>query len=216
MTTSTRMTTTMQELVDRATALADSGRRRLIGIIGSPGSGKSTLSAALLDALGRDRAVVVPMDGFHLANAELERLGLRRVKGSIDTFDEGGYASLLRRLRDQRPGEVVYAPFFDRGLEESIGSAVRVEADIPLIITEGNYLLADTGAWPTARACLDETWYLRTDDELRLAWLIARHVEFGKTPEEAEEWVMRSDEVNARLIASTAHRADVIIDIGVG
>ncbi|WP_226346564.1 nucleoside/nucleotide kinase family protein [Agilicoccus flavus] len=216
MTTPTRMTTTMQQLVDRAEALASSGRRRLIGIVGAPGAGKSTLSAALVSALGADRVVVVPMDGFHLSNAELERQGLRRVKGAVTTFDDGGYAALLRRLRDQQPGEVVYAPYFDRSLEESIGSAVRVEADVPLVITEGNYLLADTGAWPSARAALDETWYLRTDDELRLAWLIARHVEFGKTPDEAEEWVMRSDEVNARFIATTAHRADLVVDIGVG
>lgn len=203
----------LDALVARARDLAARGRRAILGIVGAPGAGKSTLSAALLDALGPQTAALVPMDGFHLANSQLAAQGLSRVKGAIETFDDTGYAHLLERLRAQRPDEVVYAPFFDRSLEESIGSAIRVDGRVPLVVTEGNYLLADSGAWPRARACLDESWFLRPDDERRVAWLIARHVAFGRTPEQAREWVLRSDEANARLVAGTVGRADLVVEV---
>ena len=44
-----------------------------------------------------------------------------------------------------------YAPRFDRGLEASIGGAIEVGPEVPLVVTEGNYLLAESGAW-TVRA----------------------------------------------------------------
>lgn len=156
------------------------------------------------------------MDGFHLTNTELRALGLADVKGNIATFDADGYAALLGRLRDQQPPETVYAPFFDRHLEESIGSAIRVDADVPLIITEGNYLLSDGPAWQRARECLTQTWYVDVPNDRRVEWLVARHVAHGRTPAAAREWVLRSDEANARLVESTADRADVIVRLPVG
>lgn len=201
------MTTTYEALLHRARELADSGGRRLLGITGAPGAGKSTLAERLAVDLGAD-AVVVPMDGFHLAARQLVAQGLADVKGAPQTFDDAGYAALLRRLVDQREGEVVYAPAFERDLEEPIAGAIRVEASVALVITEGNYLLAETGAWPLASACLDETWFLDLDPQVRLARLIARHERFGKSPEAARRWAEENDERNAQLIEATAERAD--------
>lgn len=130
---------TLPQLLARAQAMIVPGERRMLGIVGAPGAGKSTLCAALAGALG-DQAALVGMDGFHLANAELLRLGRRGRKGAPDTFDAGGYAALLERLRAEKD-QTVYAPTFDRQLEASIGSAVPVPAGTPLILTEGNYLL---------------------------------------------------------------------------
>src|SRR5947207_15332686 len=104
------------DFLARARALA-AGGRRLLGLAGAPGSGKSTLAAALAAALA-ERAIVVPMDGFHLANAELARLGRAGRKGAPDTFDAAGYVALLRRLRSQPAHEPVYAPAFRREIEE--------------------------------------------------------------------------------------------------
>ncbi len=201
------MTTTYDDLLQRARELADSGGRRLLGITGAPGAGKSTLAERFADDLGAG-AVVVPMDGFHLAARQLVALGLADVKGAPQTFDDAGYAALLRRLVDQREGEVVYAPAFERDLEEPIAGAIRVEASVPLVITEGNYLLAETGAWPLVFACLDETWFLDLDPQVRLARLIARHERFGKSPGAARRWAEENDERNAQLIEATAERAD--------
>ncbi|MFF4421728.1 nucleoside/nucleotide kinase family protein [Streptomyces sp. NPDC001549] len=194
-------------------ALATPGKRRILGIAGPPGAGKSTLAARLADALGPERAVVVPMDGFHLAHGELDRLGRADRKGAPDTFDAAGYVALLRRLRAPH-GPTVYAPAFDRALEEPIAGSIPVPPDVPLVITEGNYLLHDAGEWASVRSLLDEAWYLAPAEDLRLERLIDRHVRHGKDPAYAREWVARSDERNARLVATGRHRADLVLDAG--
>jgi pantothenate kinase len=130
------------------------GQRKLLGLAGAPGAGKSTLAAALLEAVGADRAQVVPMDGFHLANVELQRLGRAARKGAPDTFDSAGYVALLQRLREQRPdGGIVYAPEFRREIEEPVAGAIAVLPTTQLVITEGNYLLHDAGPGPALRRC---------------------------------------------------------------
>ncbi|MEU0830430.1 nucleoside/nucleotide kinase family protein [Streptomyces sp. NPDC005969] len=198
------------ELSARARRLATPGHRRILGIAGPPGAGKSTLAAQLVDALA-GLAVLVPMDGFHLAGAELDRLGRAGRKGAPDTFDAAGYAALLRRLRT--PGEEgpVYAPAFDRTLEEPIAGAVPVPPHIPLVVTEGNYLLHDDGPWAPVRGLLDEVWFLDLDPDVRVRRLVDRHVRFGKPRPYAERWVAGSDETNARLVDRGRDRADLVV-----
>ncbi len=202
---------TLAQLLTRARAMIVSGERHILGIVGTPGAGKSTLCAALAGALG-DQAALVGMDGFHLANAELVRLGRRDRKGAPDTFDAGGYAALLERLRLEK-GRTVYAPTFDRQLEESIGSAIPIPADTPLILTEGNYLLLEDGEWGRVRPALDAAWFLNLPDELRMERLISRHVAFGKAQAEAEGWVDAVDGPNAAVINATRTRADLIVQL---
>jgi len=198
------------ELIERARALATAGSRKILGIAGAPGAGKTTLAALVTAHLG-GQAVQVPMDGLHLADVELTRLGRRDWKGAPDTFDGFGYLALLRRLRSPAPGEVVYAPAFERTIEQPIAGSIPVDPAVPLIVTEGNYLLLDDPPWHQVRALLDETWFVEIDDEVRVDRLIRRHIEFGKTPAQAAEWVERLDEQNARLIAATRGRADLIV-----
>ena len=195
-------------LVERARALAATGERRILGIAGPPGGGKSTVSRTVVAELG-ERARLVPMDGFHLAQAELVRLGRRDRMGAPDTFDAAGYAALLKRLRGEEA--VVYAPEFRREIEEPIAGAIAVPRATPLVVTEGNYLLLDDGDWGLVRPLLDEAWYVEMDEELRLQRLIQRHIQFGKTPEYARAWVMRSDQRNAERVAATAPAADVLV-----
>ena len=199
------------ELVERAAALAAGPGRSVLGITGPPGAGKSTLAAALVDALG-GRAVLVPMDGFHLADDELRRLGRADRKGAPDTFDAAGYVHLLRRLR-QRDDDVVHAPVFRRELELAEAGAIPVPRDVPLVVTEGNYLLLD-GPFAPVRDLLVQCWYVDVDPDLRLARLLARHERHGRTPAAARRWVGVTDEPNARLVESTRARADVVVRLG--
>ncbi|CRK60503.1 Pantothenate kinase [Alloactinosynnema sp. L-07] len=190
------------DLVALGRAMAGHGRR-LLGIAGPPGSGKSTLAARLVAELGRD-AVLVGMDGFHLAHAELERLGRVDRKGAPDTFDADGYVAMLRRLR-ANTDPVVYAPEFRREIEDAVAGAVAVPCEVPLVVTEGNYLLL----WPAVRPLLDAVWYLDPDPVLRRKRLVKRHMAFGRTAAQAWERTTGSDERNAELVATTAGTADL-------
>lgn len=204
--------TTLDELVESARALVVPGERCILGLTGAPGAGKSTVAEQLVEALGPDVAVLVPMDGFHLANEVLIELGRLDRKGAHDTFDDGGYARLIATLATQRVDDpVVYAPRFRREIEESIGSSIPVPPTVPLVVTEGNYLLLDVDAWPTARSHIDAVWFLAPDTDVRHARLVRRHEAYGKSAEEAALWALGSDERNARLIESTAGRADRIV-----
>lgn len=194
------------EALERARALASAGGRRLLGIAAPPGGGKSTLAQALAEAMG-GLAVVVPMDGFHLAQAELERLGRAHRKGAPDTFDSAGYVALLRRLRQPVAEETVYAPAFRREIEEPVAGAIAVPPLLPLVITEGNYLLLDAQHWREVAPLLDEAWYLDGDDAQRVQRLCRRHEAFGRSPEQARQWVMSTDEPNARLVSGSRARA---------
>jgi len=197
------------EALARAAALLAAGGRRLLGLAGPPGAGKSTLAARLAAALG-PAACVVPMDGFHLAQRELERLGRAGRKGAPDTFDAAGYRALLQRLRAAGGDEEVYAPEFRREIEEPVAGAIAVGPEVRLVITEGNYLLLDDGPWAGVAALLDEAWYVHTPDALRVPRLVARHVAHGRAEAEARRWVEASDELNARLVAGTRGRADYV------
>lgn len=199
-----------RDLTARVERLLATGRRSLLGIAGAPGAGKSTLAAQVAAAYP-DAAVVVPMDGFHLAQTELERLGLADRKGAPDTFDAAGFVALLRRLRDPHPDEVVYAPEYRRDLRNGVAGAIRVTPDVPLVVTEGNYLLLDTHGFGPVAGLLDEAWFVAPDDDLRLARLVARHEAFGKSADAAHAWAHGPDERNARLVAATAARADVVV-----
>ena len=185
--------------------------RRIVGIAGEPGAGKTLLAAALVELIG-GRAAVVPLDGFHLSDSELVRQGLIERKGAPETFDAWGYAALLARLRE-RPSHPVYAPGFERGLEQPLAAAVAVAPEVELVVTEGNYLLLDRPEWRAARAQLDQLWFVQVDRRLRLERLVARHETFGKAPDDARRWVDQVDEPNARLVASTSQRADVLVDV---
>ena len=195
--------------LDRIDRLLAQRKRVLLGLAGSPGSGKSTLAQALRQAFD-DISIVVPMDGYHLANTELKRLGLANRKGSPPSFDAAGYVALLARIRHQRPDETIYAPEFRREIEEPIAGAIAIEASRRLVITEGNYLLLDSGHWAEGTGLLDETWYVDLDPAVRVERLVQRHMHFGRTRQAAEDWVRSNDELNAQVIEATRARASVV------
>jgi pantothenate kinase len=178
----------------------------VLGIVGPPGAGKSTLAEQVCAAV--PGSVLVPMDGFHLAQAVLDEAGVADRKGAPDTFDRAGYLALLERILRQTPADPpVYAPTFRRDIEEPIAGAIAVPSGCPLVVTEGNYLLL----WPEVRALLDEVWWVELDETTRVERLVARHVQHGRSPAEARAWVLRSDEANARLVAPGRDRADVVV-----
>jgi pantothenate kinase len=208
-------------LVERARALVRGGRTAVLGVTGAPGAGKTTLAEQVVAALaatppvGTTSAWVahVPMDGFHLADVELARLGRAGRKGAPDTFDADGYAALLRRVRAGE-ARTVYAPTFDRVLEQPVAGAIPVHPDCRLVVSEGNYLLLADPAWAPVAELLDEVWFVEVDEPERLRRLVRRHEQFGKPEQAAREWVAGTDEPNARLVEATRSRADLVVRVG--
>ena len=202
---------TIEALVQAAVAVVPAEGRGILGIAGTPGAGKTTLAETIVRGVRRARGpewvAHVPMDGFHLADAQLTRLNARSRKGAPDTFDAEGYAHLLERIRAD-DGSWVYAPGFDRDLEQPVAAAMVVPPAARLVVTEGNYLLLEVGAWPRARAAVDEVWFVTGDEQVRLERLVQRHVDFGKEQRDARTWVQATDEPNARLVAASSAGAD--------
>jgi pantothenate kinase len=193
--------------------LADRPGRLIVGLAGPPAAGKSTLATALAAALTNDEgapSVAIPMDGFHLANAELGRLGLADRKGAPETFDATGFVHLLRRLRSGDPS-TVYAPTFNRHVNESIGSAIPVPPDVRVVVTEGNYLLLDVPPWHEVRTLLDVALYLDAPQSTRHSALVRRQLARGLSQPAARAWAGGSDAANAKLIESTRERADHVL-----
>jgi pantothenate kinase len=198
-----------EALLDRARGLPARAGRAVLGIAGPPGAGKSTLAAELVAGIGPS-AAWVPMDGFHLADAALDRLGLRSRKGAPETFDGWGYLALLRRLAVETD-HPVYAPDFERTLEQPVAGSIAVAPSVRLVVTEGNYLLVEDEPWTLIREALTEVWYVEVPEDVRLERLVARHVAFGKEPGRARDWVAAVDVPNARLIERGRSAADLVV-----
>ena len=202
--------TSLAEVVTRARSLM-ARERKIVGLIGKPGAGKSTLSAQLIDQLG-DQAAILNMDGYHLSNLSLRELGRADRKGAPDTFDALGFTAILKRVRNQVDQDI-YFPVFDRSIEESIAAQGVITPKIKLVITEGNYLLHNENNWGGVKELLDESWFIEVDDQIRIERLVDRHHKFGKSKADAYSWATGSDENNAKIVAQTRELADVIINL---
>lgn len=204
---------TMNEALHRALDLLAAARDRVvIGIIGKPGAGKSTLSSYLMEHLPSDETALVPMDGYHLSNSQLAILSRAGRKGAPDTFDSYGFAELLHRINTDWENEI-YFPIFHREIEESVAAEGVVSPETRLVITEGNYLLLDQSGWARVALELTESWYVEVDDHLRLDRLVQRHYRYGKDMDAAHAWAHGTDEKNAILVEGTKSRADVIVHL---
>lgn len=204
---SPRVVTT--DLLARGRELASGSHRVLLGVAGSPGSGKSTFAAEFVAAMG-PIAALVEMDGFHLGNDILRARGARDRKGAPDTFDVVGFETLLSGLRDQ-PDLTRYAPVFSREVDSALGSAREIPAEARLIVVEGNYLLHDADGWERISPLLDSVWFLSPPEDTRVERLIERHRSHGMSERDARDWALGTDAVNARLIDRARHRADLVI-----
>lgn len=201
----------LQEALDRINYLREQNSERIIlGVVGKPGAGKSTVTSYLLDNLPEDEAVLVPMDGYHLSNKLLQKFDKANRKGASDTFDALGFSQLLKRIKNDTASDI-YFPIFHREIEESIVAEGVVFSNTKLVITEGNYLLLDSDGWQDVAGQLTESWYIQVDDDIRWERLMARSMKYGRDPETAYRWTHGSDENNAKKVETTKNKANVIL-----
>jgi pantothenate kinase len=203
---------TRDSALERASILQDSSHRFILGIVGKPGVGKSTFTDFLREHLSQDLLAILPMDGFHMSNEELLELGRRDRKGAPDTFDVRSFTQTLAAIKESSGADIKF-PVFKREIEASIPDVGLIPAQAKLVIVEGNYLLHDQFGWEQVGSFLDEAWYLHVDDELRMQRLIARHIAFGKSLEDAKDWSEGTDEANARVIDKSESKADFVVTL---
>lgn len=202
----------IEDALERFKNLSESSDQRIIiGVVGKPGSGKSTLTSYLLDNLLKEKAVLVPMDGYHLSNKLLAEYKKADRKGAYDTFDSKGYSELLKRIKFDNESDI-YFPIFHREIEESIVAEGVVPKECKLILTEGNYLLLDKHGWENVKSYLTQSWYIQIEDDLRWSRLMDRSIKYGRSPEIAYKWTHGSDEINAQVVETTQKFADVLLN----
>jgi len=208
-------------------------KRLMLGLVGVPGSGKTTLAshtAARLNALRTGTCIVVPMDGFHYSKQTLAEMDnpaeAHARRGAPWTFDSLGFIKALEKIRKK---ETVCLPWFDHHKGDPEEGAVYVDNLVPVVIVEGNYLLLPDKPWNTLPHILDEIWYLDCEISEAMYRVFQRMVNevggsilsvlpqgdnflVGLSPGEASFRVSYNDSRNAEIISSCKCRADVILD----
>ncbi|WP_155810900.1 nucleoside triphosphate hydrolase [Phyllobacterium sp. UNC302MFCol5.2] len=206
------MMITVEDLVPELLARAARTHRLIVAIAGAPGAGKSTASAALCEAINAREpgaAIVVPMDGFHLDNAILDAMNLRKRKGSPPTFDCAGFEALLNRLR--HIGDDVVIPLFDRKLDLARAGADIVRAGQRILLVEGNYLLLDQAPWDRLAPLFDVTVFLEVDRLELENRLVQRWLGLGHNVGSAQQRALSNDMPNAELVLEESREADFTI-----
>ncbi len=191
---------------------ATKARPLLLGIGGPPATGKSTLAQHLVDDLSKVHDLVArycPMDGFHLPNARLDALGLRAVKGWIDTFDAEALLAAVRRLTMK---EAFWWPAYSRTLHEPVAEGVRITGHEDVCVLEGNYLLSDAPVWRDLARLFSVRVFIDAPDEVLHARLLARHQAGGCDPNEARAKIVRTDLPNAERIRTGKSVAEFVIN----
>jgi pantothenate kinase len=203
----------VDRLIDRVLCQLEAPGRTVLGIAGAPGSGKSTLAALLLAELDRRQpgaAVGVGMDAFHIGHRILLRRGQTGIKGAPETFDAAGFLHLLHRIRTE--SGTIYAPEFDRNIEDSLAHVVEICPEVRLVITEGIYVLLNIPPWDGVRPLLDEAWFVHLGDEERRRRMLARHLRHGHDQADAEARTFGNDERNAQLVNAAPNNPDLWIE----
>lgn len=198
------------------------GARRVTGIAGPPGSGKSVLVgwlAAAARALHMHRGVFFSLDGYHLPNAQLDArtgaapdgrtVSLRLLKGTPPTFDAAALLADLRALRASRAAMTL--PAYDRERHEPAAGATRVAPETDWLVVEGNFLFLDGPVWREIREMLDVKISLDAPDRELRRRLASRHARGGRDEAWIAEHFRRTDGPNIATVRSAAHRADIAL-----
>ncbi|KAH9902107.1 P-loop containing nucleoside triphosphate hydrolase protein [Xylariomycetidae sp. FL2044] len=190
-------------------------KRCLVALAGGPGSGKSTIAAAISDRVSKQhvKCQTVSIEGFMKPQSQLSEAQMRR-RGAIETFDGEAVLRMFKTLRERGPGHELRAPSFDEEKRDPVPDDQLIEADTEAVIFEGIYMLADEPPWKEIEKLVDEKWYIHVRPELSRQRVADRRVGKGicETKEEALKQYDESDGLNNDYIGKHRVHTDVIIE----
>ena len=204
-----------KELFPVVDAAMEKKQPHWIAIAGGPGSGKSTVSAAISERLNqyrKDCCVVVPMDGYHYSQKDLTELhgpeAMKR-RGAPFSFDAERMLKDLREAKEKGEAEL---PIYDRSISDPVEGGVLLKKNHLIVLVEGNYVLHEKDPrWAHLGELWDEKWFIKapTPEKQRdrligramKTWTKAKADRFGPGRAGAAKKADENDLPNMQIIA---------------
>lgn len=187
---------------DRGNGRRDGHRPIMLAIAGDSGTGKTTLTAGLVEALGRDRITSVAADDYHRYNRQerkdLTFTPLHPLCNYVDIMDQ--------HFQHLAMGQPILKPVYDH----DTGELLRPEYIEPreFVIVEGLLPLHTK----RSRGCFDIKVYLDPPEEIRIAWKLRRDTtKRGYTEEQVRQELERREPESTQFIRPQRSDADIVV-----
>jgi uridine kinase len=181
----------------------------MIGICGGTGSGKTTITRRIIEALTETSVIVLQQDNYYRDYPELSFE--ERVKVNFDHPDSMDTSLLAEDVRRLRAGQAIERPIYDFANFQRLKGTVRIEPR-PAIIVEGILIFESK----PLRELMDIKIFVDTDADLRFIRRLVRDLrERGRTMEMVVEQYMNTVRpMHMEFVEPSKRYADVIIPEG--
>lgn len=181
----------------------------IIGIAGGTGSGKTTVTAAILKLLQQERIVVIQHDSYYRDLSAYK--GLKPDKINFDHPDSLETDLLVRHLQEMRRGKGIEQPIYNFTTHHRLKETQFVEPS-KIIIVEGILIFVDR----ELRELMDIKIFLDTDADERLIRRIRRDIlERGRSVDSVmTQYMSTVKPMHLEFVEPSKHWADIIIPRG--